>query len=368
MKPIATFFHTGLCLLLSLQLLFPATSWTETGSRDLVVEDMKDSVALWVLAIGVSKYADERISLQYADHDAQKIAQLLKTQEGLLFNEVFTQVLVNEQATREGILQSMSRFLGQASEEDVVLIFLAGHGLQDRQTDTYYFVPHNASTEDLIVAGLPMPMFDEVCKRLQRNVRKLILWLDTCHAGAMSVAARGVNAGEDLAEALSQAEGQYVLSASKAGEESYENEQYRFEGEDRAHGAFTYSLLRGLQGEAADEGGVVWISDLFSHVSKEVPRLTEGKQHPYSQGQGTNMPLFVVHEKVASVIGAPAVVPGIPGPGVGLTSPKKGSKKWLWLIMGAAAVGGTGAVLATQSSPAAKEPATGNISFDVQVP
>ena len=305
---------------------------------------------------------------QYADYDAQKIAQMLKTQEGLLFHEVFAQVLVNEQATREGILQAMSRFLGQASADDVVLIFMAGHGLQDRQTDTYYFVPHNASTEDLIVAGLPMPMFDEVCKRLQRNVRKLILWLDTCHAGAMSVAARGVNAGEDLAEALSQAEGQYVLSASKAGEESYENAQYRFEGEDRAHGAFTYSLLRGLQGQAADDEGVVWISDLFSHVSKEVPRLTEGKQHPYSQGQGTNMPLFVVDERVASVIGAPAVMPGIPGPGVGLTSPKKGSKKWLWLFMGAAAVGGTGAVLATQQSPAAKKPATGNISFDVQVP
>ena len=55
MKPSATFFRAGLCLLLSLQLLFPASSWAATGSRDLVVEEMKDTVTLWVLAIGVSE-------------------------------------------------------------------------------------------------------------------------------------------------------------------------------------------------------------------------------------------------------------------------------------------------------------------------
>jgi len=37
---------------------------------------------------------------------------------------------------------------------------------------------------------------------------------------------------------------------------------------------------------------------LFSYVSKEVPRLTEGMQHPYSRIQGTDLPLFVVDEDV----------------------------------------------------------------------
>jgi uncharacterized caspase-like protein len=117
----------------------------------------------------------------------------------VLFREVFTKVLINEQATREEILKGMSEFLGQAAEEDVILIFVAGHGLQDRQTGTYYFVPHNANADNLVYAGLPMPMFEEAVKRLRTNVDKLVLWLDTCHAGAVSVAARGVNMGEDLA-------------------------------------------------------------------------------------------------------------------------------------------------------------------------
>ena len=112
----------------------------------------------------------------------------------------------------------------------------------------------------------------------------------------MTVSSRGVNTGEDLAEGLAQASGQYVLSASKAGEESFENEEYKLEGQGRGHGAFTYSLLRGLGAAAVDTSGVVWLSDLFGHVSREVPRLTEGRQHPYSQSEGTDLPLFVLTE------------------------------------------------------------------------
>ena len=213
-----------------------------------------------------------------------------------------------------------------------------------------------------------MSTFEEVCKRIQANVSKLVLWLDTCHAGAMSVAARGVNPGEDLSAALAQAEGQYLLSASKSGEESYEDDEYRFEKESQGHGAFTFSILRGLQGMAADDKGVVWVSDLFSHVSKEVPRLTQGKQHPHSQITGTNLPLFVVDDQVHQGMGQEAVVPVFPGPGTGMVAPKRGSKKWVWLLLGAAAVGGTGAIVATQQTPAAKKPAVGNIAIDVQVP
>jgi uncharacterized caspase-like protein len=355
----------GLCLWLSLCLGFPAGVWAQGKSRDLQVEELKYRAALWVLAIGVSQYADSRLNLQYADYDAQKIAQALQTQQGRLFREVYTQVLANERATREEILKAMSTFLGQASQEDVVVIFLAGHGLQDRQTGTYYFVPHDAQADNLVYAGLPMPMFEEACKRIRANVSKLVLWLDTCHAGAMSVAARGVNAGEDLATALAQAEGQYMLSASKAGEESYEEAQYRFEGESKGHGAFTYSLLRGLQGAASDSSGVVWVSDLFSHVSKEVPRLTTGRQHPHGQISGTNLPLFVVDAAGLQAVGQAAIAPLPPTLGT-MALRKKGSRKWMWVLLGVAATGAGSAVL-LRPSKSAGEP-TGGITVVVQVP
>jgi uncharacterized caspase-like protein len=64
----------------------------------------------------------------------------------------------------------MSSFLGQASQNDVILIFLAGHGVKDGMTDTYYFLPHNANTQNLLFAGLPMQTFEEMVKRLRNNV------------------------------------------------------------------------------------------------------------------------------------------------------------------------------------------------------
>jgi len=363
MAKIPAFLRRGLSLFLSFQLGVPSGLWAASEGRDLEVipqvKTFREEAALWVLSIGVSRYANERISLRYADHDAVKIAQMLKIQEGLLFREVFTRVLVNEDATREKILNAMSRFLGQASENDVVLVFLAGHGLQDRQTGTYYFLPHNARAENLVFAGLPMPMFEEVCKRIRTHVNKLVLWLDTCHAGAVSGPVRGVTVGEDLSEALAQAEGLYWLSASKAGEESYEGQQYRFEGEDQGHGAFTYSILRGLQGKAADDDGVVWISDLFGHVSKEVPRVTEGQQHPHSRITGTNLPLFVVDETVYPVMGQPIYAIG-PG------KTQKSSRKWLWLLLGAAAIGGGAVVISRSGDEGA--PGTGRVEIEVPVP
>ncbi|MEW6754904.1 MAG: caspase family protein [Candidatus Latescibacterota bacterium] len=372
-----------LCVVLSVQLSLPGLTAAQEGGRDLEVEalvgQLKERAALWVLTVGVSRYADPQINLRFADHDAARIAQMLKSQEGVLFKEVFTRVLVNEEATREGILRGMSEFLAQAGPGDVIVIFVAGHGLQDRQTGTYYFVPYNANAENLVYAGLPMPMFQEAVKRLRGNVDKLILWMDTCHAGAASMAARGVNVGEDLAEALSQASGQYVMSASKAGEQSMEDEQYRFAESDPGHGAFTYSLLRGLQGEAGAQAGgqVVWLSDLFSHVSKEVPRLTRGRQHPHGEIQGTDLPLFVRDPSVLAELSkpvavqtpayqpqptaAPAAAPAV------VPTRKGGGRGWLWAVLGVAAVGG-GAAAAVTLKPKDEEPETGSITVDVVVP
>ena len=359
----------GVRVYLLLSVAFPWPIFAAPEGRDLVIEELKEKTVLWVLSIGVSKYKDERINLQFADHDAERIAQMLQTQEGLLFREVYTKVLVNADATREQILRGMSEFLGQAAPEDVVLIFLAGHGLQDRQTQTYYFVPHNASADNLIYAGLPMPIFEEAVKRLRANVNKVVLWLDTCHAGAMSIAARGVNTGEDLAEALRVGEGQYVLSASKAGEESLEDAKYRFDGFDRAHGAFTFSLLRGLKGKAANDEGVVWLSDLLGHVSREVPRLTGGKQHPHSQMEGTDLPLFVLDEEVLAQFSAVddelVQVNTSSSEGGTIGGTKKQNKRWLWMLLGAGAVGGAGAVLLGGGED---KPGEGTVVVEVQMP
>jgi len=271
-----------------------------SDSKEVAKSQMEDQKTqkpdLWILSIGISDYKDTNQNLDYADHDAKQISEFFNKQSGKLFEEVHAKTLINEYATRENILLAMSEFLGQAGYDDVVIMFLAGHGIKHKQTGSYYFLTHNASPENLITHGMKWYDFDESIKVIRNNVSKVLLFFDTCHAGAMKVAMRATSAGEDLAKMLKESEGIFVLSSSKAGEESMESPDFRLEGEMEGHGAFTYAILKGLQGESDYDGdGHISISELFHYVSKFVPKITKGLQHPYQRRSGTDMPIYVIN-------------------------------------------------------------------------
>ena len=58
---------------------------------------------LYIVAIGVSDYEDERFSLTYPTKDATDMVNKLKESSGL-YNDVFTKLLLNEDATTENFL------------------------------------------------------------------------------------------------------------------------------------------------------------------------------------------------------------------------------------------------------------------------
>jgi uncharacterized caspase-like protein/TolB-like protein len=258
---------------------------------------------LWVLSIGVSRYQDPNFNLQFAAADAESIDAALQRQAGgRLYSQVKTLVLTDDEVTRESILDNMERFLGQAGPNDIVLIFMAGHGVQDLATGSYYFLPHPATPSNLLTAGLRMTDFDEVVRVLRRNVRGIVVMLDTCHAGSLRLAARGLVSADDLAARLSAGEGFFLLAATKPGEESKEKPELR-------HGVFTYTVLEALQGPAdADHDGFVTVSELFGYVARRVPRLTDEQQHPYHKMEGTDLVFAAVPRDGQAVASPPPAV------------------------------------------------------------
>ena len=103
---------------------------------------------MWVLSVGVSQYADPALNLNFADNDAISVADALREQQQRrVYGAVQTRVLTNEQVTRESILSGIREFIAEAQPNDIATIFLAGHGVRDLLTGTYYFLPQPATRE-----------------------------------------------------------------------------------------------------------------------------------------------------------------------------------------------------------------------------
>jgi TolB-like protein len=150
-----------------------------------------DRPALWILAIGVSHYAEPSLNLRFAAADASAVADALASQQGgPLYHEVNTAVLVDAAVTRSSILRALDEFLGKAASIDVGVIYMAGHGVRDDALDSYYFLPATASAEKPRIEGLDMDDFNRQLRMLHRNLGQLVVILDTCHAGAVAAAPR----------------------------------------------------------------------------------------------------------------------------------------------------------------------------------
>jgi uncharacterized caspase-like protein len=250
---------------------------------------------LWVLAIGVSRYDDPALVLRYPAADARAIADEFSRQTGgPLYRDVKTKVLVDAQATRGAILQAVDGFLGEAAPIDVGVLYLAGHGVRDETLDTYYFLPSSASAAAPHIEGLEMLEINRELLRLQRNMQRLVVILDTCHAGAATGVPAAGALGQDLAAGLAPADGLYILTAARSGEQSVELPAF-------GHGAFTHALLDGLHGAAANPDGLITVFGLASHAARVVRQLSGDHQHPYQAILGEDLPLAAAPEQFARV-------------------------------------------------------------------
>ena len=259
---------------------------------------------LHLLAVGINRYHDPAFDLGYARPDAESIARFFEQRGSGLFGAVKVARLFDQQATRAAIAGEFARLAREARPEDVVLVYLAGHGVGMEQQ--FYFLPHEMRREmDETAAarkyGLPAPELGAAL----RGVRALkqILILDTCQSEtalpilAKAVLTRGVSAADQKAVAmLARAEGVFLIAAST-------RQQYALEVPELGHGVLTYALLSGLGEKSAPAApttadGAVTVQGLLQYINQRVPELTElhhqgARQYPVGLNMGMDFPLAV---------------------------------------------------------------------------
>jgi hypothetical protein len=251
----------------------------------------------WAVVVGISDYRADGLDLRYADRDAEGIRDFLIEKGGFRPDRV--RFLSNQNATYQGIRTALFSFLAATQPDDLVMIFLAGHGVQDSiNPDNFFFLAHDSEVGDLGGTAIPMWDLGNVMDYTIRSQR-ILVFADTCHSGA-ALDRGGANDGKNLnffnkyLEVLARKKGRLVLTASQAHENSLETTKL-------AHGVFTHSILLGLGGSADDNpaDGVVTAGELVDYVRAKVPEETEGEQHPSYSEQGFDMSLPLAYVQPA---------------------------------------------------------------------
>ena len=260
---------------------------------------------LYLVTIGTSNYQDKRFNLSLAAKDAQDIAKQWSNRQDL-FEKVYVHSFVNEQVTKEN-LTNIRKILDNAMIDDVVIVFVAGHGVLDSKLD-YYFGTHDIDFNNPAVRGFSYQDLDKLLDGI-KPIRKLLL-IDTCHSGEFdkeevtknqqtpaevgkvkfrssgtAITTKTAFGGENTSALLGQlfadlrrGTGATVIAAAGGTEFALESNEWN-------NGLFTYSFINGLAKKIADlnQDGIIMLSELKAYVQKTVLELSQGKQSPVSR-------------------------------------------------------------------------------------
>ncbi|UKN00410.1 caspase family protein [Paracrocinitomix mangrovi] len=263
---------------------------------------------MYLIALGVSKYQQEKYNLKYAEKDAHDIVNLFRLEKILDLQYIQTKLLTDDEVTLENV-QALKDFAGQSGENDVLIFFAAGHGVLDAKLD-YYYASHDMDFTNPSEKGIPYELFEEIMDASKS--RKKVMFLDACHSGEIDKdeVIQNVIETDDHEEIIFRSgdltvENKYDINSFELSQSLFADmrlnngstvissaggAEFAIEGDEWNNGVFTYSLLKGLRQKEADLNGdrVIMLSELQKYIYKEVVKMSEGKQNPTSRVENLN--------------------------------------------------------------------------------
>lgn len=267
---------------------------------------------LYLVTIGTSTYKDTRYNLNYPVKDAKDMIELMSANTNGLYRNVKTKNLFDKSVTADNITM-LRTFLNESNPNDVVIVFVAGHGVLDANFD-YYFGTHDIDFSNPSAKGLAYDKLEHIMDGIKAN-RKILI-MDTCHSGEVdkedvffaaeeeqeeeddAIAFRSVGATvvEDKTKAtpsrlagelfndLRKGTGATVISSAGGVEFAMESDEWK-------NGLFTYCMLNGLKNRTADlDGdGTIMLLELQEYVVDKVRALSHGRQVPNSRIQNIEL-------------------------------------------------------------------------------
>ncbi|HUS10356.1 MAG TPA: caspase family protein [Pyrinomonadaceae bacterium] len=229
----------------------------------------------WALVIGVDKYLDPQISpLKGSDNDARLIADALVRYAGFPQDQVIllsTNQPIERQPTRVNILRRLSNLSTAVPKDGLLLISFAGHGME--REGQAFLLPSDAQVSDQISFLEETAIsINRVKQRIKETgVGQVLVLLDACRndPGGRADAPNPLSAAYTNAFNFDvrnrEVQAFATVYATGIGQRAYEYTE-------KKQGYFSWAIVEGLRGAAANSKGEITLSQLVKHVQDAVPK------------------------------------------------------------------------------------------------
>ncbi|WP_042390392.1 caspase, EACC1-associated type [Streptacidiphilus melanogenes] len=259
------------------------------------------------LLIGNERHDDGRFGpLPSAHADVWGLGQVLRHRN--IGNFVSADSMTD--LTADEMRDAISEFLEACEPDELALLYISGHGVRRTASGgEFYFVATDTDYDRIEETGVSAGFVNErleACWAPQK-----IVMLDSCRSGGFAVGLRTSNRLAQDAAAKSEerapitSRGVYVLSSSRAGEDSFAG---TVSAEAVKPSVFTAEVIEALRtGKVGKDGtGEISVDELFEYVNRRMRRLDNGRQVPVKSAQGVDDTIILAACPLGS---APILVP-----------------------------------------------------------
>lgn len=163
----------------------------------------------YLLLIGIDTYTNGLPPLHNARRDTETVGQVL--QERYQFADDLTTVLYDDQATGQAILDSLAALRQKITPADNLVIYFAGHGWYDTQSNVGYWLPVDAEQGKSTTFLSFSVLRDELASIASWHT---VILADSCYAGTLFLE-RDIMGEEIALERLAQYPSRYILAAGR---------------------------------------------------------------------------------------------------------------------------------------------------------
>jgi uncharacterized caspase-like protein len=313
-------------------------SWIAPGKVDT------SPSSFYAIVGGVSTYSGEpekKMNLNFPAVDAREMARLLKMAAESFFIDAPVKINLlasNPKASAIGIQEvaptkvnfkrAFEEVARQAKPQDIVVIFLAGHGISFGNSEAgkseYGYLTQEASAleksafanpavraQQLITGGELVEWNNKIA------ANKTVIILDTCEAGSAQkellalLRERDVPADQIRAlERLKDLSGLHVLMGAASNKASYETSTF-------GRGLLTHALTEGFSGPGLKNEKYVDVGQLFQYAQRRVEELARSfsEQRPYYLRGSNNFEIGLLEkadrDRVNPKKGLPVLLPPV---------------------------------------------------------